>query len=136
MESEKFSVLISPEVISSDLISFIYTASTADGNVSQPGFVYSGMSYILSGGTNGDSLLTGLTMPILFTQTYNDIGFYSEFDGLMVQKDIVTNFLYSGTSTPIRFFMNSCIAGDSLLVVTTLIIPPIQPKILKQHYNS
>jgi hypothetical protein len=57
------------------------------------------MSYILSGGTNGDSLLTGLTMPILFTQTYNDIGFYSEFDGLMVQKDIVTNFLYSGNST-------------------------------------
>ena len=65
MESEKFSVLISPEVISSDLISFIYTASTADGNISQPGFAYSGMSYILSGGTNGDSLLTGLTMPIL-----------------------------------------------------------------------
>ena len=99
MESEKFSVLISPEVLSSDLIEFVYTASTADSNISQPGFIYSGMSYILSGGTNGDSLLTGLTMPLLFTQTYNDLGFYSEFDGLMVQKDIVTNFLYSGNST-------------------------------------
>ena len=28
MESEKFSVLISPEVLSSDLINLIYTAST------------------------------------------------------------------------------------------------------------
>ena len=113
MESEKFSVLISPEVLSSDLINLIYTASTTyelgqDDCITsattaiqntQSIFVYSGMSYILSGGTNGDSLLTGLTMPILFTQTYNDIGFYSEFDGLMVQKDIVTNFLYSGNST-------------------------------------
>ena len=113
MESEKFSVLISPEVLSSDLINLIYTASTTyelgqDECITsattaiqntQSIFVYSGMSYILSGGTNGDSLLTGLTMPILFTQTYNDIGFYSEFDGLMVQKDIVTNFLYSGNST-------------------------------------
>jgi hypothetical protein len=88
MESEKFSVLISPEVLSSDLINLIYTASTTyelgqDECITsattaiqntQSIFVYSGMSYILSGGTNGDSLLTGLTMPILFTQTYNDIG--------------------------------------------------------------
>jgi hypothetical protein len=57
------------------------------------------MSQILSGGTNGDSLLTGLTIPVFFTQTYNDIGYYSEFDGLMYQKDIVTNFLYSGDDT-------------------------------------
>jgi hypothetical protein len=113
MESEKFSILISPEVLSSDLTNIIYTASTTyllgkDECITsattaiqntQNIFVYSGMSYILSGGTNGESLLTGLTVPILFTQTYNDLGFYSEFDGLMYQKDIVTNFLYSGNST-------------------------------------
>jgi len=113
MESEKFSVLISPEVLSSDLVNFVYTASTTyelgeDECITtattatittQDISVYSGMSYILSGGTNGDSLLTGLTMPVLFTQTYNDLGFYSEFDGLMYQKDIVTNFLYSGNNT-------------------------------------
>ena len=113
MESEKFSILISPEVLSSDLTNIIYTASTTyllgqDECITsattaiqntQSIFVYSGMSYILSGGTNGESLLTGLTVPILFTQTYNDLGFYSEFDGLMYQKDIVTNFLYSGNST-------------------------------------
>lgn len=112
MESEKFSILISPEVLTSDIVNLIYTASTtyelgADERITsattaiqntQSIFVYSGMSQILSGGTNGDSLLTGLTIPIMFTQTYNDIGFYSEFDGLMVQKDIVTNFLYSGNN--------------------------------------
>lgn len=113
MESEKFSIKISPEVLLSDLFTSVFTASTiydssAGGNptsstpftaITQEYVVYSGMSDILSGGTNGDSLLTGLTVPIFITQTYNDIGYYSEFDGLMYQKDIVTNFLYSGDDT-------------------------------------
>jgi hypothetical protein len=113
MESEKFSIKISPEVLNGDLFASVYTASTIY-NLPQNGIptsstpftaitqdyvVYSGMSEILSGGTNGDSLLTGLTIPVFFTQTYNDIGYYSEFDGLMYQKDIVTNFLYSGDDT-------------------------------------
>lgn len=110
MESEKFSLKISPEVLDTDLFASVYTASTIydlpiNGvptpstpftAITQNYVVYSGMSQILSGGTNGDSLLTGLTIPLLFTQTYNDIGYYSEFDGLMTQKDIITNFLYSG----------------------------------------
>ena len=113
MESEKFSIKISPEVLLSDLFTSVFTASTIydlSGNqpptsstpftaITQECIVYSGMSDILSGGTNGSSLLTGLTIPILITQTYNDIGYYSEFDGLMCQKDIVTNFLYSGDDT-------------------------------------
>jgi hypothetical protein len=113
MEAEKYSVLISPENLSLDLFGFVYTADTGYNYEEQPCldvatpnqlfrtdsiYMYSGMSYILSGGTNGDSLLTGLTIPVVFTQTYNDIGFYSEFDGLMLQKDIVTNFLFSGTN--------------------------------------
>jgi hypothetical protein len=113
MESEKFSIKISPEVLQSDLFASVYTASTIydlpqNGvptsstpftAITQNYVVYSGMSQILSGGTNGDSILTGLTIPVFFTQTYNDIGYYSEFDGLMCQKDIVTNFLYSGDDT-------------------------------------
>jgi hypothetical protein len=113
MESEKFSIKISPEVLNGDLFASVYTASTIydlpqNGiptpstpftTITQDYIVYSGMSQILSGGTNGDSLLTGLTIPVFFTQTYNDIGYYSEFDGLMYQKDIVTNFLYSGDDT-------------------------------------
>jgi hypothetical protein len=113
MESEKFSLKISPEVLANDLFASVYTASTiydlpSNGiptsstpftAITQNYFVYSGMSEILSGGTNGSSLLTGLTLPIMFTQTYNDIGYYSEFDGLMYQKDIITNFLYSGDNS-------------------------------------
>ena len=113
MESEKFSILISPETLALDIYGFIYTADTGYSYEEQPCldlavpnqifrtdqiYVYSGMSDILSGGTNGDSVLTGLTIPIMFTQTYNDIGFYSEFDGLILQKDIVTNFLFSGAN--------------------------------------
>lgn len=114
MESEKYSVLISPENISLDLFGFVYTADTGyDYEEQQPclnfatpsqqfknenTYFYLSMSDILSGGTNGNSLLTGLTIPVVFTQTYNDIGVYSEFDGLILQKDIVTNFLFSGTN--------------------------------------
>ncbi len=113
MELEKFSIKISPEVLANDLFASVYTASTIydlpqNGvptsstpftAITQDYVVYSGMSDILSGGTNGTSLLTGLTIPVFFTQTYNDIGYYSEFDGLMYQKDIITNFLYSGDDT-------------------------------------
>jgi hypothetical protein len=110
MEAEKFSISISPEVLSTDIFPLVYTAktfydlpvngvptnSTPFTATTQNFSVYSGMSQILSGGTNGTSLLTGLTIPVMFTQDYNDIGYYSEFDGLIAQKDIVTNFLVSG----------------------------------------
>jgi hypothetical protein len=113
MEAEEYSFRISPEVLSSDIVNLVYTAKTyydlpANGiptnttaftATTQNFGLYSGMTQILSGGTNGESLLTGLTIPIMITQTYNDIGYYSEFDGLLCQKDIVTNFLYSGNST-------------------------------------
>ena len=112
MGSEKFNIVISPEVLSNDLFNLVYTAktyydlptngvptnSTPFTATTQNFSLYSGMTQILSGGTNGYSLLTGLTIPIMLTQTYNDIGYYSEFDGLLLQKDIVTNFLYSGTN--------------------------------------
>lgn len=92
MESQTLFYRISPEVLKSDIVAETYSGDTGLNSFG----VYSGMSYILSGGTGGTSLLTGLTIPILFTQTYNDIGIYSEFDGFAEQKDILTNFLYSG----------------------------------------
>ena len=112
MEAEEYSFKISPEVLSSDVVNLVYTAktyydlpengvptnTTAFTATTQNFGLYSGMTQILSGGTNGDSLLTGLTIPIMLTQTYNDIGNYSEFDGLVCQKDIVTNFLYSANT--------------------------------------
>jgi hypothetical protein len=112
MEAEEYSFKVSPEVLSSDVVNLVYTAktyydlpengvptnTTAFTATTQNFGLYSGMTQILSGGTNGDSLLTGLTIPIMLTQTYNDIGYYSEFDGLVCQKDIVTNFLYSANT--------------------------------------
>lgn len=89
MENEKYYIRISPEVLSTDIVQ-----ETLSGNTFG---VYSGMSEILSGGTNGSSLLTGLTIPLVFTQTYDNMGYFTPFDGLVLQKDVVTNFLYSGS---------------------------------------
>jgi len=68
-------------------------------------YTYSSMTDILSGGTNGDSLLTGLTIPILFRETAVDIGYYSVFDGAIMQADVVKNFVFSATtSLPKRYY--------------------------------
>jgi|LauGreDrversion4_2_1035121.scaffolds.fasta_scaffold79975_3 hypothetical protein len=69
-------------------------------------YVYSSMTQILSGGTGGTSLLTGLTIPILLTQTTNDFGFYSVFDGTVQQKEVLNNFVFSATTgSPYQVFV-------------------------------
>ena len=88
MESERINIVISPEILNRDLFNINY-----DGNTFG---IYSGMTQILSGGETGGSLLTGLTIPILFTETFNDLGFYDEFDGFIDQADTVNNFIFSG----------------------------------------
>lgn len=140
MESEKLSFKISPEVLSTDIFGLVYTAQTtydlpANGvptsstpftSITQNFSLYSGMTQILSGGTNGNSLLTGLTIPVLLTQTYNDIGYYSEFDGLICQKDIITNFLYSGDNPSnlfsVKLYNTSGDFTTSYLDFTTFIV--------------
>lgn len=82
---------ISPEVLSNDIFRETYNGITFG--------VYSSMTQVLSGGTNGTSILTGLTIPIVLSQTYNDMGYYSEFDGFIQQKDVVGNFVISGSNT-------------------------------------
>ena len=81
---------ISPEVLSNDIFNQTYNGVTFG--------VYSSMTQVLSGGTNGSSTLTGLTIPIFLNQTYNDLGYYSEFDGFIQQKDLVGNFVISGSN--------------------------------------
>ena len=81
-------IKISPESLKSDVVQQTYSGNTFG--------VYSAMTQILSGGTNGDSLLTDLTIPIVFNQTFDDMGFYSAFDGFVLQKDVVSNFIVSG----------------------------------------
>lgn len=62
------------------------------------------MQDILSGGTNGNSMLTGLTIPILLTQSDIDFGFYTPFDGNIIQKEILNNFIFSSsTSNPYTY---------------------------------
>jgi hypothetical protein len=63
------------------------------------------MSEILSSGPNKSSSLTGLTIPILLTQTDIDLGYYSVFDGMISQKEVVNNFLFSAnTSSPYTYY--------------------------------
>lgn len=82
--------IIGPQNIKSDLTQVTISGKTIG--------VYSGMSQVLSGGPNGDSILTGLTVPILITQTTIDLGYYSPFDGAALQADVTTNFLFSSTT--------------------------------------
>ena len=115
MDDRYYSIRISPEVINGDLFLASYDAGTSQFNLSgdpccdittttttsqYTGYtrVYSGMSQIVSGGTSGNSLLTGLTIPILLTETTIDIGYYSVFDGMVIQKETMTNFLFSATT--------------------------------------
>ena len=93
-----YNFIVSPENIERDL-------SVVDSNGISVG-VYSGMSQIVSGGTYGTSLLTGLTVNILLTQNAVDAGYYTPFDGAIMQKDVVSNFIFSSTtSDPYRVYV-------------------------------
>jgi hypothetical protein len=82
---------VSPENIKGDLFVVNYSGT--------PVGVYSAMTQVVSSGINGSSLLTGLTIPILIRQTAVDVGYYSPFDGAVLQKNVVANFLFSSTTT-------------------------------------
>ena len=99
-QQDTYSIKISPEVVLDDIFTVNYSGGTAT--------VYSSMTMVLSGGTGGTSLLTGLTIPILLTQEIDDIGYYSQFDGNIVQKETVANFIYSATSaSPYTYFVTN-----------------------------
>lgn len=83
--------VVGPANITSDL-SFVDISGETIG-------VYSGMSQILSGGTNGSSIMTGLSLCIMLTETTIDLGYYSPFDGAAEQKDVVTNFIFTAATT-------------------------------------
>ena len=97
---DTYKIKISPEVIQNDIFTVNYSGGTAT--------VYSSMTMVLSGGTGGTSLLTGLTIPIILTNKLDDIGYYSEFDGNLLQQDFVNNFIYSATSaSPYTYFVTN-----------------------------
>jgi hypothetical protein len=113
MEEQKYYFKISPENIISDLTKVKYTAGTevfydidecclitavTENTIIGETGLYLNIRDILSGGTNGSSILTGLTIPILFTQTATDFGYYSVFDGAVLQKDVINNFLFTANT--------------------------------------
>jgi hypothetical protein len=124
MTERDYHIKISPEFISGDIFKVTYNAGTITGtgivnkccvipaetfkiDLTGTSYVYSSMTEVLSGGTNinnyskvthklGTSLLTGLTIPILLTETVTDIGYYSVFDGMVLQQETMLNFVFSG----------------------------------------
>ena len=113
MVEQKYYFKISPENIKGDLITVNYTGDTdyiydidpccpitgiTENTLTGSTGVYTGMTYVLSGASGGTSILTGLTIPILLTQTGVDYGYYSVFDGAILQKEVITNFMFSATT--------------------------------------
>jgi hypothetical protein len=88
---DTYKIKISPEYIRGDLFVVNYDNT--------PVGVYSAMTEVVSSGPNGSSLLTGLTIPILIRQTAVDVGYFSPFDGAVLQKNVVANFIFSSTTT-------------------------------------
>ena len=96
--SDTYRIIISPQTILGDISQVTYSGTTFG--------LYSGMSQVISSGPNGTSTLTGLTVPILLNQTTIDIGYYSPFDGEITQQDVVTNFIFSSTtSSPYTYYL-------------------------------
>ena len=130
MEEQRYYFKISPENVVSDLVKVPYTAgtntyydideccpitATTIETISGYTGVYTGLTHILSGGTNGNSLLTDLTIPLLFTQTAIDIGYYSVFDGAVLQSSLIKNFLFSAnTTTPYTYIFYNTSEVDFL----------------------
>lgn len=115
MDDRIYHIRISPENVLNDIFQVVYTGgtiipntsgdpccdvttTTTTGRVTGYTTVYSSMTQILSGGTEGTSLLTGLTVPVFLVQNTVDIGYYSVFDGLVTQQETMTNFLFSATT--------------------------------------
>jgi hypothetical protein len=115
MTERDYRIKISPEFINGDIFKVTYNAGSITGtgivnecciipaetfkiDLTGTSYVYSSMTEVLSGGTNGSSLLTGLTIPILFTENTIDVGYYSTFDGMVLQQDTMLNFVFSGNS--------------------------------------
>jgi hypothetical protein len=132
MDDRIYNIRISPEVINGDIFLINYTGdsyndefdveiccdiytSAVTKNYTGQTYVYSSMTEILSGGTNGSSLLTGLTIPIFISETCIDIGYYSTFDGAVLQKDVMNNFLFSSTTlNPYEYYFYNTSDTQSL----------------------
>ena len=128
MELQEYKFIVSPENIKSDIVFVPYTgetdvttiidpccltASTFSATTTGTTGVYLPMEYLLSGNTGGTSFLTGLSVNIMFTESAVDIGWYTPTDGLILQADVLNNFIVTAdTINPYNFtFYNTSEIG-------------------------
>lgn len=90
MNQDFYKIKISPENIISDLSVVNYSGT--------PVGVYSAMTQVVSGGIGKSSIMKRLSVPILLNQSAVDSGYYSPFDGAVIQKEVVANFIFSSTT--------------------------------------
>mgnify|MGYP003335988473 CR=1 FL=1 len=122
-----YQIKIGPENIINKIFPVIYSGGTysqlipgdvccttgdtiVKGTITGTTFVYSSMTQILSGGTNGNSILTGLTIPVVLDQYATDVGYFSTFDGGIQQKDTMLNFIFlpdTGNTHTLHFYNTS-----------------------------
>lgn len=113
MTNRNYKITISPEDIKNKIFYFPYSGDPYNvADIQDPccpitaqthtlyttgttGYIYS-LSDLVTGNTGNTSLLTGLTIPILITEKAVDMGYYTPFDGLIYQKEVVNNFIISG----------------------------------------
>jgi len=107
-----FNIKISPEVLLTNDRFIIYSGETLS--------VFSSMTQMLSGGTNGESLYSGLTIPIFLNQKIDDLGYYTTFDGDILQKDVLNNFIYSADSSDSTYF-TICLYNTSDISLNTFL---------------
>lgn len=98
MSQDYYKFIISPENVRGDLATVNYRGNSVG--------VYSAMTKVVSSGPGGSSLLKNVSVPILLTQSAVDCGYYSPFDGAVLQKDVVANFLFSATTgSPMTYYV-------------------------------
>jgi len=111
MQDRIYNIRISPEVIKNKIFPKIFFGDFSfpkpqnpccdepvpplTGTTPEIVFVYSSMTEIVSA-DNGNSILN-ITIPIFLTQNTVDIGYYSVFDGMVVQQDTMMNFLFESS---------------------------------------
>lgn len=109
MEDRVYNIRISPEVIKNKIFPHVYFGNEFSyplsgdpccdyfpkytGFTTGITYVYSSMTELLSGGTNGNSLLD-INLPIFLSENTVDIGYYNVFDGFITQQDTMLNFLF------------------------------------------
>jgi hypothetical protein len=113
MDSQEYKFKISPENIKNKIVFVPYTGETDITTIIDPCCltettfsatttgttgVYLPMEYILSGNTGGTSFLTDLSVNIMLTESAVDIGYYTPTDGLILQADVLNNFITTATT--------------------------------------